>query len=140
MKIVKSCGSSREVLGKEYTQLTKEDHEFVGAGWCHAAVVEYGAKYRKDNTFECFLQGYAIFWKLILSFYWFVGKGYCFFLDGFFTRNPVQLLQRAKELGMNVSGTVRNDARNLPSTHKQMRELMGNQGEGSFITCYSNIH
>ena len=140
LKIIKSCGSSRELLGKEYTQLSKEDHEFVGAGWCHAAVVEYGAKYRKDNTFEYFLQGYAIFWKLILSFYWFIGKGYCFFLDGFFTRNPVQLLERAKELGLNVAGTCRNDARNLPSTHKELREFVRNQAEGSFVTCYSSIH
>lgn len=140
LKIIKSCGSSREVLGKEYAQLSREDHEFIGAGWCHAAVVEYGAKYRTYNTFEYFLQGYAIFWKLIFGFYWFTGKGYCFFLDGFFTRNPVQLLERAKELGLNVSGTCRNDARNLPADHKRLREYMKDQEEGSFVTFYSSTH
>ena len=140
LKIIKSCGSSRELLGKEYTQLSREDHDFVGAGWCHAAIIEYGAKYRRFNTFEYFLKGFAVFWKLIYSFYWFIGKGYCFFLDGFFTRNPVQLLQLAKDVGINASGTCRNDARDLPDDHKEMHRLVRDENEGSYMTFYSSAH
>ena len=120
--IRKISGSSREVLGLEYHQLSEEDRDFVGAGWCRAAHVEPGKKYYKPKTFEYNGKGYAIFMHLVLNFNWYVHQGFCFFLDGYFTRNPIALLDFAKKMGMNVSGTVRNDARNLPEERNAVRE------------------
>ena len=140
LKIIKSCGSCRELLGKEYEQLSATDRGFVGAGWCHAAMVETGKKYRKRRTYDHFLQGYSVFWVLIYNYFWFIGQGYCFFVDGYFTRNPVALLSLAKKLGINVSGTCRNDARDLPDDRKEMLEIVKDAAEGSFMTCYSSEH
>ena len=66
-------------------------------------------------------KGYAIFMHLVLNFNWYVHQGFCFFLDGYFTRNPIALLDFAKKMGINVSGTVRNDARNLPEERTAAR-------------------
>ena len=84
--------------------------------------MEPGKKYYKPKTSEDNGKGYAIFIHLVLNFYWYVHQGFCFFLDGYFTRIPVALVDIAKKMGMNVSVTVRNDARNLPEERNAVRE------------------
>ena len=74
------------------------------------------------------------------SFFWYVGKGYCFFLDGWFIRNPVALFDVTKRFRMNVSGTFRNDAKDLPDDGKEIRDEVNNEIEGTYTTRYSSSH
>ena len=74
------------------------------------------------------------------SFFCYVGEGYCFFLDGWFIRNPVALFDVTKRFRMNVSGTFRNDAKDLPDDRKEMRDQVKNEIEGTYSTRYGSSH
>ena len=82
----------------------------------------------------------CLFYVAIIRFFGLSKRVTAFFLNRWFARNLVALLNVTQRFAMNLSGTFRNDAKDLPDDRKEMKEEVKNESEGTHTTRYSRSH
>ena len=136
----KVCGSMRGTGEILRDAISTGTGSFVGAGYPRSCWIEPGAKYYKGGPYQYFGKGYDLAMRLLTKTELLVGQGHEVYLDSYFLRNPVALLDHMRQMHTNIAGTVRRDARNLPVDRRNMIARVKEYERGQYESMVSANH